>query len=291
MNFDYTIIIPHKNTPELLKKCLDSIPDRDDVMTIVVDDNSSPDIVDFTNFPGLNKKNTRVVFDKSGKGAGNARNVALELVENSKWLIFSDADDFFTDYLPVAMDKYRNCDVDEVYFKRHSVYVNTNKPATRHQRANNRLDKVIANNDYEYLLFKDLAPVCKFIKYEIVKNNNIRFESIKYGNDSMFFLDFAIHANKVMADNHAIYVVTESENSLTSAFNKEATQCRYDAAIRILHKEIQYGYGKYHPNLFSFCYRSYKASFMLSVLYFFRGIKNTPIKYLFADLKSCLKSI
>ncbi len=51
----YSIIIPHKNIPLLLQRCLDSIPQREDIQIIVVDDNSSSDIVDFSNFPGRNK--------------------------------------------------------------------------------------------------------------------------------------------------------------------------------------------------------------------------------------------
>ena len=38
----FSIIIPHKNIPSLLQRCLDSIPKRDDVQIIVVDDNSNP---------------------------------------------------------------------------------------------------------------------------------------------------------------------------------------------------------------------------------------------------------
>ena len=44
---NFSFIIPHKNTPDLLQKCLDSIPRRDDVQIIVVDDNSDADKVDF----------------------------------------------------------------------------------------------------------------------------------------------------------------------------------------------------------------------------------------------------
>ena len=44
---NYSIIIPHKNIPNLLQRCLDSIPNREDVQIIVVDDNSDPNIVDF----------------------------------------------------------------------------------------------------------------------------------------------------------------------------------------------------------------------------------------------------
>ena len=70
---NYSIIIPHKNTPDLLRKCLDSIPHRDDVQIIVVDDNSDEDKVDFEHFPGLNEERTEVYFTKEGKGAVNTR--------------------------------------------------------------------------------------------------------------------------------------------------------------------------------------------------------------------------
>ena len=45
---NYTIIIPHKNTPDLLQKCLGSIPERDDAEVIVIDDDSDKDIVDIS---------------------------------------------------------------------------------------------------------------------------------------------------------------------------------------------------------------------------------------------------
>ena len=73
---NYSIIIPHKNTPDLLYRCINSIPQRKDLEIIIVDDNSSENIVDFDNFPGLNRENTTVIFNKAGKGAGNARNIA-----------------------------------------------------------------------------------------------------------------------------------------------------------------------------------------------------------------------
>lgn len=48
---NYTIIIPHKNSSNLLLRCLKSIPDREDLEIIIVDDDSNPEIVDFNNFP------------------------------------------------------------------------------------------------------------------------------------------------------------------------------------------------------------------------------------------------
>lgn len=73
LNTNYSIIIPHKNIPTLLRRCLDSIPKRNDVQIIVVDDNSDPGMVDFSKFPGLNETNIEVYFTKEGKGAGYAK--------------------------------------------------------------------------------------------------------------------------------------------------------------------------------------------------------------------------
>ena len=70
--YTYTIIIPHKNIPLLLQRCLDSVPLRNDVQIIVVDDGSSSNVVDFTNFPGTDRENVEIIFTKDGKGAGYA---------------------------------------------------------------------------------------------------------------------------------------------------------------------------------------------------------------------------
>ena len=76
-SYHYSIIIPHKNTPRLLERCLCSIPTWDEIQIIIIDDNSNSESVDFSHFPGNGRKNTEVLFTKEGKGAGYARNIGL----------------------------------------------------------------------------------------------------------------------------------------------------------------------------------------------------------------------
>ncbi|HCE47774.1 MAG TPA: glycosyl transferase family 2, partial [Prevotellaceae bacterium] len=71
----YSVIIPHYNSPDLLMRCLASIPDREDIQVIVIDDNSSADVVNFTNFPGKERIYTTLLFNKDNQGAGHARNL------------------------------------------------------------------------------------------------------------------------------------------------------------------------------------------------------------------------
>ena len=89
---NFSIIIPHHNTPELLKACVDSIPIRDDLQIIIVDDNSDKSVVDFNNFPGVACKNLEVVLSQKGRGAGWARNEGLKYAQG-KWILFADSDD------------------------------------------------------------------------------------------------------------------------------------------------------------------------------------------------------
>ncbi len=42
---NFTVIIPHKNLPLLLDRLINSIPIRDDLEIIVVDDGSDEDVV------------------------------------------------------------------------------------------------------------------------------------------------------------------------------------------------------------------------------------------------------
>lgn len=91
---NYSFIIPHKNSPQLLNRCVNSIPRRDDVEIIVVDDNSDPNVVDWKSFKFDDTRCLTLIQDHSCKGAGNARNVGIDNA-HGRWLLFADADDYY----------------------------------------------------------------------------------------------------------------------------------------------------------------------------------------------------
>ena len=47
MNYNYTLLIPHYNIPFLLRRLLKSVPRRDDLQVIVVDDCSFRDLGEY----------------------------------------------------------------------------------------------------------------------------------------------------------------------------------------------------------------------------------------------------
>ena len=114
MEIVYSIIVLHQNMPDLLQRSLDSIPERDDVQVIVVDDISDPAVVDFDHFPGMDRKDVEIVFDKQGRGLGNVRNVGLDHAKG-KWVLFCDSDDFFAEDFPAILDEMADAEEDLIF--------------------------------------------------------------------------------------------------------------------------------------------------------------------------------
>lgn len=217
--YNFSIIIPHKNTPELLKRCVSSIPRRDDVQIIIVDDNSDPDKVDFEHFPFLGTSNVTVVFDKSSKGAGHARNIGLEKAEG-KWCIFADSDDFFFYSINQAMDICLKSTADIIYFKSTNLDSNTYQLGNRRSNiTNNSVDAFLngeANGEH-LIRMRHPAPWGKIIRAELVSKNNILFEEIPRANDYKFSYLCGYYAKKVEAYDISLYCITSRTNNLTSA--------------------------------------------------------------------------
>lgn len=231
---NYTVIIPHHNTPELLKRCVDSIPNRDDIQVIVIDDNSNPDIVDFENFPIKGRTNVEVIFNKIGKGAGHARNLGLDRAEG-KWLFFVDADDYLLPGSFNTIDRYFNSQADIIYFGFDSIYSDSGLPAQRHKHFEKMLCRTAnepKGDRHEYIRFKHVVPSGKLIRKSTVDENRIRFDEVWYSNDVMFSVKTAWHAKEILIDETKVYVITVSKGSLTNRRNLNNFMSRYDVCLR-----------------------------------------------------------
>lgn len=230
-----SLIIPHYNTPDLLGRCLNSIPDIEDIQVIVVDNNSCAEVVDFKQFPGLERKFTQIVFDKIGNGAGHARNVGLRFVK-SKWVLFADADDFFCKDAFVELEKYYNSSADVIMFKTRSVSSESLLPISRSgDLINTIIDKYAKGFvPVSEILLYNLAPWCKLISTELIRTFKIDFDEVKYGNDMMFSTKVACYAQNVEVSNFELYTLTLRSGSLTFDYkqNKENFLCRFDVRIR-----------------------------------------------------------
>jgi glycosyltransferase involved in cell wall biosynthesis len=265
----YSIIIPHRNIPDLLRRCLDSIPRRDDLQIIVVDDNSDPAIVDFASFPGNGDPSVELVFTKEGKGGGYARNIGLTRARGSR-LLFADADDFYTGDFNDILDAYRDDTSDIVFFNADSVDSDTYKPAER----NRPLDTYITafckshfqsrKKKAELLLrYRFSEPWAKIIKKSLVDGHHIRFDETPINNDCTFSYLAGFYVHTITVEPRIGYCVTTRAESLTYA---PATPEKILARIYVFGKcalffrehEIPFMIDNYLSNLFCLFFSDHK---------------------------------
>jgi glycosyltransferase involved in cell wall biosynthesis len=229
-----SIIVPHYNSPHLLKILLDSIPFSDQLQVIVCDDRSTKDLEVLqllkTTYPLVSFiSNTSPV-----KGAGAARNQALDLAEG-KFILFADADDYFGPEIWALIEPYLIQDHDLVIFKFTSVYLNTNTDAHRSDRYNALIDKFLASPttaNEDALRFMHPTPCAKLIKRALLEENNIRFDMIRHSEDVMFATKVGYCAKMMIADPRTLYIVTRSKGSQTMVFSEEIFDIRLDVLIR-----------------------------------------------------------
>ncbi len=231
MNFVYSIIIPHRDSLNLLQRAFSSIPDRSDIQVIIIDNSISE--LDFSILENKNESKITLLNSDPLKGAGHARNVGLKEAEG-KWILFLDADDFFNIGAFEKFDEYKNSDFDIVYFAWNSVYSDTLKIADRHIFNNNLIEDFLQgkNNSADNLRYKYITPVCKLFKAKLILENESKFDEVPASNDIMFSVKTGHYAKSISANSFMAYCATINSGSLTNTISTVISRSRFEALIR-----------------------------------------------------------
>lgn len=177
----YSIIIPHKNSQNLLRRCLNSIPQREDVQVIVVDDNSD----DYDAVKAAVENFSRVsLYKNEGYGAGGARNTGLTKA-HGKWLLFADCDDYYVDGFLEELDKYIDSEYDVIYFNFYQYLEGMEEPV--YEKVSDYIKKCAEGKlSVDYVKYKNNAPWCKMVRRNFINLFQIHFEEIPKANDKYF---------------------------------------------------------------------------------------------------------
>jgi len=240
MEINYSIIIPHKNIPDLLWRCLDSIPCRDDIQIIVIDDNSDTNIVDFNRFPGLCDSRVEVIFDKNEagrKGAGYARNLGLKRARG-KWLIFADADDFFNaPFFEEALNKYRDHDAHMICFSTNAAKsedISVRLPNVQWSMGY-KIEEALAKANIDIIRYTAGIVWGRFVKHDLVMRSNARFSETVVRNDALFAVMVGSVAKTIILDcGLEIYCYTHRKGSLCSRNSPADSEERYFVSKEIM---------------------------------------------------------
>lgn len=235
-----TIIIPHYNTPKLLDKMLESIPKREDVQVIVVDDNSTLCSQELENIKTKHSNIELYISPYSKHSTGLCRNIGIEH-SKGRWIMFGDADDFYIDGWFAKLEPFLNSDYDLVYFLPTSVVLETGECGTRHKMYIGKVKNYVDNpcRETEAVLRYDIDPVwLKLHSRELILGNNILFEE-NLAEDTLFSLACGVKADKIACLGEPIYCITQHSGSKTGKVSKEL----YDHRVRVKVRKCGVLYG------------------------------------------------
>ncbi|MDR1711105.1 MAG: glycosyltransferase [Propionibacteriaceae bacterium] len=205
----YSIIVPVHNSSAHIAPLLDSIPRRDDVEVILVDDRSTPEeaaetwaLAQSRAFPHLvTLTNVRT------PGPGGARNTALEAARG-RWIVFADSDDAFTDQFGPALDRYAAADTDLVVFRPKTTPGGVRTTA---------MEVLFDAGDLDIYTARHQELWARFVRRELIALHGLRLnEDCLVMDDVLFSLDAVKWARSAVQDANAIYQVSERVGSLTA---------------------------------------------------------------------------
>lgn len=226
----YSVIIPYRDTYNLLIKAVDSIPDREDIQIIIVDNN----VVPLESDAVPRKRYAHVLFltSDSQAGAGHARNVGLASA-TGKFILFLDADDYFVPDAFNHFDRYIEKGFEIVFFSADSIKLTDGLPSKRHLMLDSLVKEYVNSGKEEPLRYLFENPYCKLYSLSFLREHNLRFEEVVCSNDTLFSIMSGHLATRIYAEDYPVYVITESSsgNSLTSR-SKTKDFVRFTVSIR-----------------------------------------------------------
>lgn len=272
---NYSFIIPHKDLPDLLRRCVSSIPRRDDIEIIIVDDASDPEVVnERTMADVIEQPCVRMIFTKENGGLSYVRNVGIKNA-SGKWTFIADADDFLMPGALEMLDKYKDSEADVVCFHVCAKDCYTLEPCDRGLKYNRFMDKAVAGEmSMNKLLAMAVTTWTKMVKRELYIRHDIHFqEDTRIWTDMYWAKLLALNARNIEVSPDVLYCVTERSTNMSNTYvSKEHMMQMYNVVKTCNRLVVDNG----------------KKELVSGIDYFYKKIRNLSLlmywKYFFISL-------
>ncbi|MCH5247550.1 MAG: glycosyltransferase family 2 protein [Muribaculaceae bacterium] len=224
--YNYTLIIPHYNISSLLGRLLKTVPQREDMQVIVVDDCSTKDL---NKLEQLREEYPWIEWYDTGTngGGGKARNIGLDHAKG-KYVLFADADDFFLPNLNLVLDNHKDENFDICYLGVIALHENSFN-FWGDLNYNKILKKFKNAEDFRY---KIPSPWSKLYNLDMIIKYNIKFSETIIANDIYFTTLCDYYSKKIEIDKHTIYVYVVSDNSTSHVYTVEKELIRLEERLK-----------------------------------------------------------
>ena len=248
MSKTYSLIIPQRNSIETLPRLFKSVPVREDIEILLVDNSPEP----ITKGQVGIERDYQLLWSSPTRFAGGARNEGMDHSQG-KWLIFSDADDYFASGAFDIFDQYKDSDADVVYFCTDGVYPETGERSEQADLYTQLVQNYLKDPAKEWgLRLSFHVPWAKMVRRSFVEDHHIRYDEVVANNDDYFSLVSGYHAKKIDAVNKVVYLYVVSHGSLMRRRSLDVMCTRFEVILRCNQFKKQHGLGKYQGSVMYF---------------------------------------
>ncbi|MBO6292860.1 MAG: glycosyltransferase family 2 protein [Selenomonas sp.] len=188
-----SIVVPVYNVEPYLPKSIESILGQEfkDFELICVDDASTDASGKILQRYAARDKRIRIIEHKENKGAGTARNEGMA-VSRGEWIIFLDADDYFSSQLlSKAYKAAQDNEVDVVYvnFNEYNQADNVVDPREKSLAARRIIEgRVFSGRELGHRVFEVLpiVPWNKLCRKSFLQEKKLKFQELPNANDVYF---------------------------------------------------------------------------------------------------------
>lgn len=226
---DFSVIVPvWRGAIKFLPKLLDSIPNKDGIEIIVVDNSREPVRREEI------ESQRDIVFLHSApeRHAGGSRNDGIAEAKG-KWLLFADADDYYTSDAFDVFYSYLDTDAEIVYTGMGGVYEDTGEPSNRGDRYAKAVhDYLLGNVSEMNLRLHFSSPCCKMVSHDLVNRHQLSFDEVIASNDMYFSMLTGYYAKSITAVDIVTYIATVNKGSLTRRRDYAVSMSRFRVILR-----------------------------------------------------------
>lgn len=248
-----SIIVPVYNGQDFINRCLNSLINQtySNVEIIVINDGSTDNSLDL-----LKKYNDKIILiNKENSGVSDSRNLGLEKASGD-YIMFCDIDDW---YEKITVEK-AVCEIgnyDLLKYRETRVF----SDGSSIKRKENLAPMLYEKEEIDIVIRRlfDLSWAthiyCFIYKTEIIKKNNIRFNSkIRYGEDANFILQYLLKVKNIKVIDEYLYNYYENINSVTNNYslifkNMENLQIFRSETLKILENKYKKELDQFFLNL------------------------------------------
>lgn len=230
-NITLSVIIPLYNASKTLDRCITSIQAQKgiELEIICVDDESTDNTLELCR--DFQEKDNRIqIVSKKNGGVASARNKGLEIARG-KYITFVDQDDWLEENAyPILLSKLSEVFVDVIVFNYTKDFDNNIKKMENRGKIDLFIE--LKSDLIKYAFFREeyrgfAAFVWnKIFRREFLAKNRIWFdETLRRGDDVLFFADVVVAGASAMYIDKHLYHYVQRHDSVTHTLTKENIGC------------------------------------------------------------------